>query len=632
MIPKNRISLFIVLVAAGASAAFADQTTTVTERWSVISIDDRPVGSVHESTTVGVNGVEFEERSYIALNRMGSKVEIATRLLTVESTTGALQTFRMVQQTSEQEVTMQAHLRDGQWVMTQRAGDRQFEQPLTTEHELIGPVEALRRIDAGLNHPGDKVRYHSFSPISGQPARFSARLTDLEDQGGEVVRVVEERIEGTPLVSVRRLNSDGVYVATAMPGPLGETKIVLADQLAAELANQGGELPEESYHTTLLKTGYRLPRARDIEYLELELTHRNPALGWPDLTSSAQQVLEQDDDRLVLAIVRQTPTRDRSGLSQSLAGFESYLQANAWLQSDNDDARTLASEITGEETDAWQAARKLERWVAENMEFDMGVVMAPSSEVLSNRRGTCTEYAVLLSTLARAADIPSRVVMGYVYVQGIFGGHAWTEVLIDDEWIALDGAIPSRGSADAARFAFQWSSLNEGAAEFNAGPAVQLFGQIDARIRAYRIDGKPLVHVEVDDPAITVNDSRFIDHGLGVSWKASSGMAFVDYDRTWPDSLIVALTDGDGRRLELRQLTRDWWQDDPDFLARLVERRVSAGETVLMNLNGHRAFLRQANGQAFIALETGGEPWLLHGSGFHSEDLLQAAIAGLSFD
>ena len=144
------------------------------------------------------------------------------------------------------------------------------------------------------------------------------------------------------------------------------------------------------------------------------------------------------------------------------AETEAYLTPNAYLQSDDEELAALAREIVGDTRDALEAGLALERWVAENMRFDMGVVMAPSSEVLEQRRGTCTEYAVLLTTLARSLGIPARFVMGYVYAGGIYGGHAWTEILVGDEWIGLDGAIVADGPADASRFAFQWSSLDEG--------------------------------------------------------------------------------------------------------------------------------------------------------------------------
>jgi transglutaminase-like putative cysteine protease len=64
----------------------------------------------------------------------------------------------------------------------------------------------------------------------------------------------------------------------------------------------------------------------------------------------------------------------------------------------------------------------------------------PASEVVRNRRGTCFGYAVLLASLARAAGIPSRFRMGFAYTHGVWGDHAWVEMLVGKQWVPMDAA------------------------------------------------------------------------------------------------------------------------------------------------------------------------------------------------
>ncbi len=63
-------------------------------------------------------------------------------------------------------------------------------------------------------------------------------------------------------------------------------------------------------------------------------------------------------------------------------------------------------------------------------------------DILYNRTGDCTEHSQLFVTLARAAGLPAREVSGFVYGGNdrtpSLGGHAWVEVLIDDQWIGMD--------------------------------------------------------------------------------------------------------------------------------------------------------------------------------------------------
>ena len=125
------------------------------------------------------------------------------------------------------------------------------------------------------------------------------------------------------------------------------------------------------------------------------------------------------------------------------------------------------------------------------MTFDLGIALAPSSEIFRNRRGTCLGYATLLAALTRAAGIPSRVVLGYVYALAIFGGHAWTEVLVDGAWIPVDAAIPASGVADAARVGIIATSFGDGAGLLSGGAGLKLFGQVDIKVLEYAgPDGK----------------------------------------------------------------------------------------------------------------------------------------------
>jgi transglutaminase-like putative cysteine protease len=63
--------------------------------------------------------------------------------------------------------------------------------------------------------------------------------------------------------------------------------------------------------------------------------------------------------------------------------------------------------------------------------------------VLRSGKGDCTEHALLFVALARSAGIPARGVHGLVYANYGDGGpglywHAWAEVRVGDEWIAVD--------------------------------------------------------------------------------------------------------------------------------------------------------------------------------------------------
>lgn len=101
-----------------------------------------------------------------------------------------------------------------------------------------------------------------------------------------------------------------------------------------------------------------------------------------------------------------------------------------------------------------------------------------ASVTANNKSGDCTEHAVLLAALARASNIPARVIVGTVIMgeQGalVAYGHAWTEVWYEEQWHVIDAAL--NGMNDQARF-----YLPSGALE-SEGPgfAFSLFSTISA--------------------------------------------------------------------------------------------------------------------------------------------------------
>jgi transglutaminase-like putative cysteine protease len=85
--------------------------------------------------------------------------------------------------------------------------------------------------------------------------------------------------------------------------------------------------------------------------------------------------------------------------------------------------------------------------VGRNVEQTPALTMPSAREVLRVRRGDCNEHAVLLAALARAADVPARVVAGAVYVNDGFYYHAWTELWLG-AWVSAD-AVFAQLPADA---------------------------------------------------------------------------------------------------------------------------------------------------------------------------------------
>jgi hypothetical protein len=295
------------------------------------------------------------------------------------------------------------------------------------------------------------------------------------------------------------------------------------------------------YERSILRANVRIPQARALASLRVRLTARSPELGWPGFAGPNIGVVSKDGASLVLETRRaRAPKPSPFPVAETDANRD-FLRPNATIQSDSADVRKLAKEVIGGEADLFKAALKLERWVAENMTFDLGIALAPSSEIFANRRGTCLGYATLLATLARAAGIPTRVVMGYVYVLGMFGGHAWTEVRTGEEWVPIDAALPADGPADAARIPLVATSFAEGGGTLGGGLGIQLLGRIDIRVLEFgAADGRKIV-VPEDAVPHRITGDVYVNPWLGLELRKPADFKFGKTDSVWPSAVVVAL-------------------------------------------------------------------------------------------
>lgn len=631
---RARLALLACLLQAAAVPVLAEPAAPTEERWYVTSIAGEAVGSVRETLAVGeAGGLVSTTELRLVLNRMGNRIEMSTRAAFRESAAGRLESVEVEIRMSDQATRTRAEVGPEGVTIHQEAGGRSFSRTVPVAGEVLGP-EAVRRLTAArLAAAGDELRYLTFSPDLAAVTEATRRVLAVEEVASQGLRVralkLEERLEASPLPTTLWLSPDGRLLRMEQAGPLGIVEVVASDAATAARAAEGGELPEESYGATLVRTGLRIPRPRSLESMTVELRHRNPALGWPDLSGPGQRVLRATDDTRVLEVTRRRPAEGVPFPVPVTDELRPYLAPNAYLQSEDPALVATAREVVAGETDLFRAALALERWTAEAMSFDLGVVLAPSVEVFENRRGTCTEYAVLLAALTRAVGIPSRVAMGFVYLGGILGGHAWVEVLVGEAWIPLDAAVVADGPADAARFAFVRTSLEEGPGPLNLGPAAQMFGQIDARLLELGwADGTRRI-LPADAAPYTLDGDRFRDTGLGVGLARPAGFTFTDLDAVWPDDTVVAVTGPQGGEARLAVRRRLPWADPEAAAREELARLVPGGEPAQAEAAGRPALRAEGEGRAALAVPGSEETWLLVAEGPDAAGLLDRLAAGL---
>jgi hypothetical protein len=366
----------------------------------------------------------------------------------------------------------------------------------------------------------------------------------------------------------------------------------------------------------MARSNVRFADARAVERVRLKLTHKKPELGWPEFASPMQTVLEKTPSSLVLEIRGIGRGAESAKIDEAPS-----LRPNQILQSDDPEVIRLAHSIAGDEPDRFKAARKLQDWVAANMTFDLGVALAPASEVVRNRHGTCMAYAVLLASMARAIGIPSRLAGGYIYVYGIWGGHAWVEVLVDGQWLPLDAAGYRPGLADAARIQFgSYTGENNLAAFVIAGS--QMYGNVDVQVLEYSVGAKT-VRVPESAQRFTVAGDEYRSEGLGVSFRKPDGFRFTKMDAIYPDPTIFEIERGS------EKLTVAMFEaiTDPALLvAKMSADRVSP--TQPEKLDGRDAIVISLPGKMRLVYRDGQSLWIITAEGPNAGGLLSRALGG----
>ncbi|MGJ8686534.1 MAG: transglutaminase-like domain-containing protein, partial [Spongiibacteraceae bacterium] len=127
------------------------------------------------------------------------------------------------------------------------------------------------------------------------------------------------------------------------------------------------------------------------------------------------------------------------------------LVSNYWLPAAQPEFSALIGRLFLEDDDlsATIKMKRITRFVERHMDEEADYAgYATALEALKSQRGDCTEHALLLAALARAAGIPSRVVIGVAYNNERFLGrryvfvpHAWVQAWTGERWQSFDSAL-----------------------------------------------------------------------------------------------------------------------------------------------------------------------------------------------
>jgi len=473
----------------GAAAGVAD----VSDEWQVIYIGNACVGyarSREERATIDQRPViKTHTETALSIARFGQKVNLKITLATTETEQGDLLEFASTMENPPGLPTInRGEVLGGMLHLTSSVGGKQTRTRSAWNAELKSPGYQDRLLRENPLKPGDKRSFKTYDPQFNKEVTISIEAIGHEEasllkgQARRLLKVAITQSIAPQLVQHVFLDDQqkALKSTTNMLGTVLTTYAVHKDEALRALSGEEVDLAM----ATLVKTT-RIERSHQTNRVvyRISIAGEDPAKFIA--AGPAQRLTRVDDNTIDLTVTAMQPPPTGEGASPAAAEF---LEPNEYLQSNDALVIKHATAAAGAETDAWQAARQMERWVHTNLRNkNFSTLLASAAEVAKDLSGDCTEHACLLAAMCRARKIPSRVAVGLLYVprDSSFGGHMWTEVYINGAWVPLDATM-GHGQVAADHIKFSDSSFanrdgSSGLVSFL--PIVNVLGKMRIEVR-----------------------------------------------------------------------------------------------------------------------------------------------------
>ncbi len=206
-----------------------------------------------------------------------------------------------------------------------------------------------------------------------------------------------------------------------------------------------GFTPVDIFEQSLVKPDKQIKTINRLERLKIKISFSSFEV--PDiLEDEYQKIIEKKNEKkekyVILEIKRIRPDMEhKMNFPVKDEKLKKFMEPTRYEQSTSPEIMQLAQEYAGEETDIVEASIKVSDKAGgyiKGASLSKGYLSA--LEVYEQKMGDCTEYSVFTSALLKSLGIPTRLVMGLVYVDGKFGFHSWLDYWAG-KWYSIDPTL-----------------------------------------------------------------------------------------------------------------------------------------------------------------------------------------------
>jgi transglutaminase-like putative cysteine protease len=362
--------------------------------------------------------------------------------------------FMRQHQERGQQLVLIGTLEDGR--MHVRVDNGRIDRKIAWTDDVVGLARRDRFLAEKKPKPGDRFSFPAYEPIVNRvvTVRVAVKEEEFVFQGKRQrlmrVELTPEKLEaqGVSLqlpTTIHWLDKEYMPVRRQIElDGLGPVVLTRTTREAA-LAKGTGPAPSADIGSrTLIPLNRAIPRAQATRAVVYRITLKGDLDPYTTFAQDDRQEVKKVEGQTFELHVRavRSPKNDNA---QAEAPAE-FLGSSHYVNWDDVRVRELARKAVGAETDPWKKARRIERWVKDNVRIDNGAPFVPAGTVARDLRGDCRHFALLTAALCRAEGVPSRVAVGLLYVERDgrkpqMGFHAWTEVWVSGGWLALDATL-----------------------------------------------------------------------------------------------------------------------------------------------------------------------------------------------
>jgi len=485
---KLMIKRSALIILSISSALFADWTIQE-DNWYSITIDGVKSGWTHETIEVesDTNNVKTVKIQEMTLSRGGIEISISVTTTFIETADGKPISVQSTQETPQtQELLWKFN--DSSIEMTSVAGGEPIVKiiPMPEGHWLT-PHTVRRMFEKKMKEGASAITYQTMIPELG-PSLLTVVMTrqgeEVQDVLGSEQTVIswETVNDKMPIVGTEFYTADGKNVGSSMNAGFGAIATTIMSK--HEALSPINEVPELMW-SLFVEPNRAIPNDPTLKQLILHVRSKDGSvLELP--TAGFQTATKNEDGTVTLVLDLDTPI---AATPEELED-ENYLSASSLCDGNDEAVVTIAKNAIAtlpadaSELDIAFALRsKVFDYIDEK---GMSTAFASASQTARDRKGDCSEHGVLLCGLLRASGIPSRGVMGMVYVpnygapNGVFGWHMWSQALIDGKWIDLDATLLTPFSV--GHIATLTTSLSDEGMAAEMGGIIATIGNLDVDV------------------------------------------------------------------------------------------------------------------------------------------------------